>query len=142
MMAAALARGRTTIHCAACEPEVVDLADCLNAMGARITGMGSPRIEIDGVDELHGTEHAVIPDRIEAGTYLVAGAITGGEVRVEGCRPIVSDVRGFLTRALEKMEGRPAAGRSVWLEEIADLRRQWPDTAELGGADGRSMPIA
>ena len=87
MMAAALARGRTTIHCAACEPEVVDLADCLNAMGARITGMGSPRIEIDGVDELHGTEHAVIPDRIEAGTYLVAGAITGGKVRVEGCRP-------------------------------------------------------
>lgn len=87
MMAAVLARGHTTIQCAACEPEVVDLARCLQAMGAEIEGVGSPTIEIDGVDRLHGAEHAVIPDRIEAGTYLAAGAITGGKVRVEGCRP-------------------------------------------------------
>ena len=87
LMAATLAKGRTIIQCAACEPEVVDLAACLSAMGARITGAGSPTIEVEGVDELHGAEHAVISDRIEAGTYLVAGAITGGKVRVENCRP-------------------------------------------------------
>ena len=87
MMAAVLARGRSVLQCAACEPEVVDLARCLNAMGAKIEGAGSPTIEIEGVEALHGAHHRVIPDRIEAGTYLVAGAITGGRVRVEGCRP-------------------------------------------------------
>jgi UDP-N-acetylglucosamine 1-carboxyvinyltransferase len=87
LMAAALAKGTTVIQGAACEPEVVDLADCLNAMGARVTGQGSPLLSIEGVDELHGVEHRVIPDRIEAGTYVIAGALTGGHVRVEGCRP-------------------------------------------------------
>ncbi len=87
LMAATLARGRTVIHGAACEPEVVDLCRCLLAMGARISGVGSPRLEVEGVDELGGAEHAVIPDRIEAGTYLLAGAICGGRVVVEGCRP-------------------------------------------------------
>jgi UDP-N-acetylglucosamine 1-carboxyvinyltransferase len=87
MMAAVLARGRSVLTCAACEPEVVDLADCLNKMGAKIRGAGSPTIEIEGVEALHGATHAVIPDRIEAGTFVVAGAITGGKVRVEGCRP-------------------------------------------------------
>ena len=86
MMAAALATGRTVIDAAACEPEVVDLADFLNAMGAQIYGAGTPRIEIDGVDELHGTEYAVINDRIEAGTLLIAGAMTGGDVVVKGTR--------------------------------------------------------
>ena len=87
LMAAVVARGTTVMQCAACEPEVVDLVDCLNAMGAKISGGGSPTIEIEGVDRLHGATHAVIPDRIEAGTYLAAGAATGGRVRVEGCRP-------------------------------------------------------
>ena len=87
MMAAVLARGRSVLSCAACEPEVVDLANCLNAMGAKVYGAGSPTIEIEGVEALHGAQHRVIPDRIEAGTYVVAGAITGGRVRVEGCRP-------------------------------------------------------
>jgi UDP-N-acetylglucosamine 1-carboxyvinyltransferase len=87
MMAATLAKGTTVIHGAACEPEVVDLGQCLNKMGARISGLGSPRIEIEGVARLHGATHSVIPDRIEAGTYVIAGAITGGAVRVEGCRP-------------------------------------------------------
>jgi UDP-N-acetylglucosamine 1-carboxyvinyltransferase len=87
MMAAVLARGASVIHGAACEPEVVDLADCLNAMGAKIRGQGSPRLEIEGVDELHGATHRVIPDRIEAGTYIVAGAMSGGRVRVENCEP-------------------------------------------------------
>jgi UDP-N-acetylglucosamine 1-carboxyvinyltransferase len=87
MMAATLAKGTTVIHGAACEPEVVDLGHCLNKMGARITGLGSPRIEIEGVARLHGATHEVIPDRIEAGTYVIAGAITGSAVRVEACRP-------------------------------------------------------
>jgi UDP-N-acetylglucosamine 1-carboxyvinyltransferase len=87
MMAAVLARGKSVLTCAACEPEVVDLADCLNKMGAKVRGAGSPTIEVEGVEALHGARHAVIPDRIEAGTFVVAGAITGGKVRVEGCRP-------------------------------------------------------
>jgi UDP-N-acetylglucosamine 1-carboxyvinyltransferase len=87
MMAATLAKGRTVIQGAACEPEVEDLGRCLLGMGARITGLGSPRIEIEGVSELSGTDYAVIPDRIEAGTFVVAGAMVGGRVRVEHCRP-------------------------------------------------------
>jgi UDP-N-acetylglucosamine 1-carboxyvinyltransferase len=87
MMAACLARGRTVIHGAACEPEVVDLGQCLKAMGARIEGLGSPRVVIEGVEALTGADWSVIPDRIEAGTYLIAGAMTGGRVRVTGCRP-------------------------------------------------------
>lgn len=85
MSAAALAQGTTIIESAACEPEVVDLARMLNAMGGRVQGAGSPRITIEGVQELHGTEHYVIPDRIEAGTYLMAAAITNGEVVIDNC---------------------------------------------------------
>ena len=87
MMAATLARGRTVIENSACEPEVEDLARWLKGMGAKIRGAGSHRIEVEGVRELHGREDGVIPDRIEAGTFLLAGAITGGEVTVERCRP-------------------------------------------------------
>ena len=87
MMAAALADGMTTIENAAREPEVVDLADCLNAMGADVRGAGTDTIEIHGVESLSGTEYRVMPDRIETGTYLVAGAITGGHVRVRDTRP-------------------------------------------------------
>jgi UDP-N-acetylglucosamine 1-carboxyvinyltransferase len=87
MMAACLARGTTVIHGAACEPEVIDLGQCLIAMGAKIRGLGSPRIEIEGVERLGGARWSVIPDRIEAGTLVLAGAMTGGAVRVEGCRP-------------------------------------------------------
>ncbi|MCW5775539.1 MAG: UDP-N-acetylglucosamine 1-carboxyvinyltransferase [Phycisphaeraceae bacterium] len=85
MSAAALARGRTVIESAACEPEIVDLARLLNAMGARITGAGSPRITIDGVPSLAGADHAVIPDRIEAGTLMCAAAITRGSVVLDNC---------------------------------------------------------
>ncbi|MCP3915038.1 MAG: UDP-N-acetylglucosamine 1-carboxyvinyltransferase [bacterium] len=87
LMAATLAKGRTVIQGAACEPEIVDLADCLVAMGAKITGQGSPTLEIEGVEELHGATHTVIPDRIEVGTYVLAGSLCGGRVRVENCRP-------------------------------------------------------
>ena len=85
MSAAALAKGRTVIESAACEPEIVDLARLLNAMGARITGAGSPRITIEGVASLGGADHAVIPDRIEAGTLMCAAAITRGSVVLDNC---------------------------------------------------------
>jgi len=87
IMAAALARGLTVINNAAQEPEVVDLADCLNKMGARISGAGSSRIEIEGVSRLSGAHHRVLPDRIETGTYAIAVAMTGGDVLLEGARP-------------------------------------------------------
>jgi len=82
MTAAVLAEGQTVIEQAACEPEIVNLADFLNAMGARVSGAGTPRMTIDGVESVTGTQFGVIPDRIEAGTYMVAAAITNGEVRL------------------------------------------------------------
>jgi UDP-N-acetylglucosamine 1-carboxyvinyltransferase len=87
MMAASLAKGETVLENAACEPEVVNLAECLNAMGARISGAGTPTIHIDGVDSLSGARVRVIPDRIETGTYAMAVAMTGGDVLLEGARP-------------------------------------------------------
>ncbi len=86
MMAATLAEGQTILENAAREPEVVDLALFLNSMGARISGYGTDTLVIEGVERLHGTEYEVLPDRIEAGTYLVAGAVTGGRVRAKGAR--------------------------------------------------------
>jgi UDP-N-acetylglucosamine 1-carboxyvinyltransferase len=86
MSAATLAQGTTTIECAACEPEIVDLANYLNAMGAKITGAGTPRITIEGVTELTGATHTVIPDRIEAGTFMIAAAITNGEIDLPNTR--------------------------------------------------------
>jgi UDP-N-acetylglucosamine 1-carboxyvinyltransferase len=87
MMAAVLAEGVTTIQSAACEPEVVDLAFFLNKMGARIVGAGSPTVTINGVKELHGAEHEIIPDRIEAATFALAAAATNGEITICGARP-------------------------------------------------------
>jgi UDP-N-acetylglucosamine 1-carboxyvinyltransferase len=87
LMAATLARGTTTITNAACEPEIADVADCLNRMGARVVGAGTPRIAIEGVERLHGARHGVLPDRIEAGTYAMAVAMTGGDVQLAGARP-------------------------------------------------------
>jgi UDP-N-acetylglucosamine 1-carboxyvinyltransferase len=86
MMAAALAGGVTVIESAACEPEVVDLANFLNALGAKISGAGSPTITITGVEKLHGAEHEVIPDRIEAATFMIAAAATNGEITLKGAR--------------------------------------------------------
>lgn len=91
MMAATLADGETVIENAAREPEVVDLADFLTSMGANIEGAGTDRIVINGVKELHGTHYTILPDRIETGTYLVAGAITGGRVKVKDTRPDLLD---------------------------------------------------
>ena len=80
-------QGKTTIHNAAQEPEIEDLAELLNKMGARIKGAGTPTIEIEGVEALGGAEHTIIPDRIETGTFIVAAAITGGELEIKSCDP-------------------------------------------------------
>src|SRR3954463_9706949 len=87
LMAATLAKGATVITNAACEPEIADVADCLNKMGARIEGAGTPRIRIEGVEKLRGARHTVLPDRIETGTYAMAVAMTGGDVQLSGARP-------------------------------------------------------
>lgn len=97
MMAASLAKGKTIIKNAAQEPEIDDLAELLNKMGARIKGAGTPVIEIDGVETLGGAEHTIIPDRIETGTFIVAAAITGGEIEIKSCRP------EHLTAVIEKL---------------------------------------
>jgi UDP-N-acetylglucosamine 1-carboxyvinyltransferase len=97
MMAAVLATGKTTVRNAAEEPEIEDLAELLNKMGARIKGAGTPTIEIEGVEALGGAEHTIIPDRIETGTFLVAAAITNGHLEIKSCRP------GHLTSVIEKL---------------------------------------
>src|SRR5580765_5652533 len=99
MMAATLAEGVTVIESAACEPEVVDLANCLNAMGAKICGAGSPTVTITGVKELHGVEHEVIPDRIEAATFAIAALATNGEVTLRGAR--ADQMRAILDKLKE-----------------------------------------
>jgi UDP-N-acetylglucosamine 1-carboxyvinyltransferase len=91
MMAATLARGTTVIENAAREPEVIDLARCLNLMGARVSGAGTDTIVVEGVDRLHGATYSILPDRIETGTFLVAAAITGGKVRLKKTRPDLLD---------------------------------------------------
>lgn len=106
MMAAALAEGVTTIENAAGEPEIVDLANLINNMGGRITGAGTRVIKIEGVKELHGTRHAVIPDRVEAATFMIAAAATGGDVILENVIPThLKAVMAKLTEA------------GAWLEE-------------------------
>ena len=100
LMAATLAKGTTIINNAACEPEITDVADCLIKMGAKISGAGTPRIVIEGVDRLHGAHHTVLPDRIEAGTYAMAVAMTGGDVQLSGARPeLLQSALDVLTEA-------------------------------------------
>src|SRR5579862_8571231 len=100
IMAAALANGTTVIENAAREPEIADVADCLNKMGARISGAGTPRIVIEGVVKLKGARHTVLPDRIETGTYAMAVAMTGGDVQLAGARPeLLQSALDVLTQA-------------------------------------------
>ncbi|MGE1166677.1 UDP-N-acetylglucosamine 1-carboxyvinyltransferase, partial [Peribacillus simplex] len=87
MLAAVRAKGRTVIENAAKEPEIVDLANFLNAMGAKVRGAGTGTIRIEGVEKLYGGNHSIIPDRIEAGTFMVAAAITGGDILIENAVP-------------------------------------------------------
>jgi len=117
MMAATLAKGTTVVECAACEPEVVDLAAFLTKMGADIRGAGSPVITINGVDQLFGATHKLIPDRIEAATFMAAGAITHGDVTVDGVRGAhVGAVVDVLTQIGANVERRNGSCR-VWSDE-------------------------
>lgn len=109
LMAATLADGRTIIESAACEPEIVDLANYLNACGARIAGQGTPQLTIEGVSSLTGTEHRIIPDRIEVGTFMIAAALTNGELELQGAqfehiRAVVDRLRqvGVIVERAEK----------------------------------------
>jgi UDP-N-acetylglucosamine 1-carboxyvinyltransferase len=118
MMAATLAEGQTILENAAREPEVVDLARCLVAMGARITGAGTDRIVVEGVDALHGAAHAVMPDRIEAGTFAAAAAATGGDVTLEG------DVADALDAVLDKL--RESGATIETRDGAVRVRREGP----------------
>ncbi|MGG4265406.1 UDP-N-acetylglucosamine 1-carboxyvinyltransferase [Peribacillus simplex] len=128
MMAATLAEGITILENVAKEPEIVDLANFLNKMGAKVRGAGTGTMKIEGVDKLYGTEHAIIPDRIEAGTFMTAAALTGGNVLVRGAVP------EHLTSLIAKME---EMGVKI-LEEEDGLRVIGPKT--LKAIDIKTMP--
>lgn len=110
LMAATLASGRTTIVNASCEPEIVALGAMLNRMGARISGLGSPSIVIEGVDRLHGVSQTILPDRLEAGTYAIAAAVTGGEIQLNNINePDMLPVRAKLEEAGAEIWTRPGS---------------------------------
>ena len=129
VMAAVLAPGSTRLECAACEPEVVDLCNLLVKMGAKIDGIGSPELIITGVEKLHGCQHSVIADRIEAGTFVVAAAITRGDVTVKGIAP------KLLSAFLDKLE---EAGLPMELGE--DSIRVLPYKGSLKPVDVITLP--
>lgn len=154
LMAATLAKGQTKLINAAREPEIGDLAHCLNAMGAKISGIGTDTLVIEGVDRLEGTTHHVIADRIEAGTYAMAAALTGGEIRLKGARfDLIPTVAHLLQQAgvcLEEEETdlivkAPSSGRLQGVDAMTepfpgfatDLQAQW--MALMSTADGASM---
>ncbi|WP_057760216.1 UDP-N-acetylglucosamine 1-carboxyvinyltransferase [Cytobacillus praedii] len=128
MMAATLAKGTTILENVAKEPEIVDLANFLNKMGAKVRGAGTGTIRIEGVDVLFGADHNIIPDRIEAGTFMVAAAITGGDVLVQGAVPEHS------TSLIAKMEEMGV----IFIEEAEGIRVLGPD--KLKAVDIKTMP--
>ncbi|HTW37250.1 MAG TPA: UDP-N-acetylglucosamine 1-carboxyvinyltransferase [Steroidobacteraceae bacterium] len=134
MMAATLAEGDTVIENAAREPEVVDLAQCLIAMGAQIHGAGTDKITVRGVERLHGTTYEVLPDRIESGTYLVAGAITRGNVRIKNTRP---DHLDAVLAKLEEAGARIGVGDN-WVE--LDMRGRRPRSVDVRTAPYPAFP--
>jgi UDP-N-acetylglucosamine 1-carboxyvinyltransferase len=127
MMAATLAKGTTVLENAACEPEIVDLANALNAMGARVSGAGTDTVTIEGVTDLQPMDYAVMPDRIEAGTFMVAAAITRGDIRVSGAvaadlEPLVAKLLGAGAEILAEPEGLRVKGpRRI---ESVDIKTQ------------------
>jgi UDP-N-acetylglucosamine 1-carboxyvinyltransferase len=153
LMAASLAEGETTLINAAREPEIIDLAACLNAMGAKISGAGTDRIMIAGVKRLHGAEHTVVPDRIETGTYLMATAITGGSVDLLGARyDLVAAVARSLESAgveiSENAKGLTVARRNGRLSGVDVMTEPFPGfptdlqaqmMALMATADGAAM---
>ena len=134
LMAATLAEGTTVLENAAMEPEIVDLADCLRALGARISGAGTPRITIEGVDALRGGSHAVVADRIETGTFLVAAAMTGGRVVARNARPDTLDA------VLDKLR---EAGADIIVEDDSialDMRGRRPRAVDIVTAPHPGFP--
>jgi UDP-N-acetylglucosamine 1-carboxyvinyltransferase len=134
MMAATLAEGTTVIENAAREPEVTDLARCLNAMGARISGAGTDTLVIEGVERLAGTEYSVLPDRIETGTYLVAAAITGGHVKLKDTRP---DIMDSVLQTLREAGAEISTGED-WIE--LDMHGQRPQAVNVHTAPYPAFP--
>ncbi|RDW20555.1 UDP-N-acetylglucosamine 1-carboxyvinyltransferase [Oceanobacillus chungangensis] len=130
MMAAALAEGKTIIENGAKEPEIVDLANYLNQMGANIIGAGTETIRIEGVDKLRGAEHSIIPDRVEAGTFMVAAAITGGNVLIENA------VTEHLRSVISKLEEMNVTVK----EEGNGVRVIGPESGELKSTDIKTLP--
>jgi UDP-N-acetylglucosamine 1-carboxyvinyltransferase len=134
LMAATLAEGETVIENAAREPEVVDLANFLSAMGAKIRGAGTDRIVVEGVERLRGAHYDVLPDRIETGTYLVAGAITRGHVRVKGTRP---DHLDAVLAKLQEAGARIGCGEN-WIE--LDMNGRRPRSVDIRTAPYPAFP--
>jgi len=134
MMAGALADGETVIENAAREPEVVDLANFLNSMGAQVRGAGTDTISIEGVQRLSGTSYEVLPDRIETGTYLVAGAITGGHVRLKNTRP---DHLDAVLAKLREAGARVDSGDN-WIE--VDMRGRRAQAVDVRTAPYPAFP--
>jgi UDP-N-acetylglucosamine 1-carboxyvinyltransferase len=156
LMAATLAKGTTVIESAACEPEIVDLANCLSEMGAKITGIGSPRLIIEGVTDLRPFEYQVIPDRIEAGTFMVAAAVTAGELTLKNCRlgdlmAVVDRLRNIGVTVEAANNGCVVARKAGSLIKTADITTQpYPGfptdlqaqfMALLALADGNSVVV-
>jgi UDP-N-acetylglucosamine 1-carboxyvinyltransferase len=154
LMAAVLAKGRTVLESAACEPEIADLANCLNQMGAKIKGIGSPRLIVEGVKQLQPAEYEVIADRIEAGTFMVAAAITAGQLKLVNCRlddmmAVVDKLRHIGVTVEPAENGCVVAGRgSIGPSDITtqpypgfptDLQAQF--MALLSLAEGNSVII-
>lgn len=134
MMAATLAEGTTVIENAAREPEVVDVANCLNSMGARISGAGTDTIVIEGVDRLSGTTYSILPDRIETGTYLVGAAITGGKVMLKNTRP---DILDAVLAKLQEAGAEIEAGDD-WIS--LDMKNQRPEAVNVRTAPYPAFP--
>ena len=125
LMAATLAKGKTTIYNAAQEPEVSDLINCLNSMGAKITGFGTSTLEIEGVDNLSGVAYSICPDRIEAGTYLLAGAITRGKVTVKNVKP--ESMRSTIGKLIETGAHISSTSDSITL----DMKGERPKAVDI-----------
>jgi UDP-N-acetylglucosamine 1-carboxyvinyltransferase len=134
MMAATLAKGTSVIENAAREPEVVDLANCLNCMGAKVSGAGTDTIVIEGVDSLGGTQYDVLPDRIETGTFLVAAAITGGHIKVKDTRPELLDA---VLRKLQEAGAEITTGED-WIE--LDMHGKRPRAVDIHTAPYPAFP--
>src|SRR6185369_12009989 len=131
MMAATLARGTTVLHNAAREPEIADLAELLNKMGARVNGAGSETIYIEGVESLGAAEHTIIPDRIETGTFIVAAAITRGDLEIRDCQP------DHLTAVIAKLK---SVGVKIHEANPTTLEVTCPDGLKAGDVSTAPYP--